>query len=326
MSDISITDLDSLAAAIQVLHKTYQVPHVIITSLRLTPDNQTVPSRAPSKPPSGTQTPAGSPHRDASKSHPSAWGAAESSNPPKEPQINIDDIENLTIIGSTATSDYRTRLFRIDTPVLPLFFSGTGDMFAALTVPRLIEAVQAASTPDFDLRSTPSWRSPDDVAPEDLPLAKAVQKVLASMQAVLAKTTAKCEEKMAAFDKRAAKSSRAEDEDVDGETQSKRHLALMNASEVQVVRYVKELVDPPDLERFKPRRVAEGGKVPKEVGDKKPDGLNVLHLGLGTEKEGAVQVLEAESKEEIMGPGPKEEAEEAIEITKPVRKEAVEES
>lgn len=199
-------------------------------------------------------------------------------------------------------------------------------MFAALTVPRLIEAVQAASTPDFDLRSTPSWRSPDDVAPEDLPLAKAVQKVLASMQAVLAKTTAKCEEKMAAFDKRAAKSSRAEDEDVDGETQSKRHLALMNASEVQVVRYVKELVDPPDLERFKPRRVAEGGKVPKEVGDKKPDGLNVLHLGLGTEKEGAVQVLEAESKEEIMGPGPKEEAEEAIEITKPVRKEAVEES
>ncbi|OAL44164.1 Ribokinase-like protein [Pyrenochaeta sp. DS3sAY3a] len=326
LSDISITDLDSLAAAIQVLHKTYQVPHVIITSLRLTPDNQTVPSRAPSKPPSGTQTPAGSPHRDAAKSHPSAWGAAESSNPPKEPQINLDDIENLTIIGSTATSDYKPRLFRIDTPVLPLFFSGTGDMFAALTVPRLIEAVQAASTPDSDLRATPSWRSPDDVAPEDLPLAKAVQKVLASMQAVLAKTTAKCEEKMAAFDKRAAKSGRAEDEDADDETQKKRHLALMNASEVQVVRYVKELVDPPDLERFTPRRVEEGGRVPNEVGDKKPDGLNVLHLGIGTEKEGAVQVVEADSKEEIMGPGPKKEVEEVIEITKPVRKEAVEES
>lgn len=209
-------------------------------------------------------------------------------------------------------------------------------MFAALTVPRLIEAVQADSTPDYDLRSKSSWRSPDDVVPEELPLAKACQKVLASMQAVLAKTTEKCHEKMEAFDKRAAKNGRGEGEEADEETQKRRHLALMNASEVQVVRYVKELVDPPDLDRFKPRRVVEGQSVPKEVGAKKPDGLNVLHLGLGTDNEGAMQVMEAESKEEIMGPGPVKESgksnedaaatEEAIELTKPVRKEAVEES
>jgi pyridoxine kinase len=163
-------------------------------------------------------------------------------------------VENLTIIGSTATSDYKPRLFRIDTPQLPLFFSGTGDMFAALTVPRLIEAVQA--TPD--LSTKPSWRSPDDVPAEELPLAKAVQKVLASMQAILTKTTEICHEKMKAYDARAAKEGRSEGDEADEEKTKKRHLALMNASEVKVVRYVEELLNPPNLERFKPKAVNEG--------------------------------------------------------------------
>ncbi|KAK3208727.1 hypothetical protein GRF29_77g1778644 [Pseudopithomyces chartarum] len=207
LSDTTITDLDSLAAAIQILHKKYQVPHVIITSLRLTRDNRTissrVPSRTPSKAPSanvsGHQTPVESPHLDPTKihsasgssqnissahldpetSHPAATSAPDSAAPPPPPQLDEpedESIKDITIIGSTATSDFKPRLFRIDTPELPLFFSGTGDMFAALTIPRLIEAVHASSTPDLDLTSIPSWRSPDDVAPEDLPLAKACQK------------------------------------------------------------------------------------------------------------------------------------------------------
>jgi pyridoxine kinase len=124
-------------------------------------------------------------------------------------------------------------------------------MFAALTVPRLIEAVQ--STPE--LSSKPSWRSPDDVLAEELPLATAVQKVLASMQAILGKTTEVCQEKMKLYDARVAKEGRGEGDEADEERQKKRHLALMNASEVKVVRYVKELLDPPDLERFKPTAI-----------------------------------------------------------------------
>jgi pyridoxine kinase len=156
-------------------------------------------------------------------------------------------------------------------------------MFAALTIPRLIEAVQAVP----DLSSKPSWRSPDDVPATSLPLATAVQKVLASMQAILAKTTETCHEKMAAYDARAEKEGRGEADE------KKRHLALMNASEVKVVRYVKELLDPPDLGRFKPRAVEE--KVPEDVGERKADELNVVHLGVGMKKEGAVQVEEGKT-------------------------------
>ena len=139
-------------------------------------------------------------------------------------------------------------------------------MFAALTVPRLIEAVHAASTPEFDLHAKPSWRSPDHVSAEQLPLAKACQKVLASMQAILTKTTASCQQKMKAYDARAAKEGRGEGDEADKEVAKKKHLALTNASEVTVVRYVRELLDPPELDRFKPRAVYQGDSVPREVG------------------------------------------------------------
>lgn len=165
-------------------------------------------------------------------------------------------------------------------------------MFAALTIPRLIEAVHNSPTPG--LSSTPSWQSPDDVPADELPLAKACQKVLASMQSILTKTTEKCLEKMKAYDARADKDGCGLGSEAEAEATKKRHLALMDASEVQVVRYVKELVDPPDLDRFKPRAV-EGRKVPEKVGSKEPDEMNVLHLGVGTAREGAVQVLEGVS-------------------------------
>jgi pyridoxine kinase len=157
-------------------------------------------------------------------------------------------------------------------------------MFAALTVPRLIEAVRAVP----ELSSKPSWRSPDDVAPEDLPLAKACQKVLASMQSILGKTTESCGEKMKAYDARVEKEGRGEGEEADAEKSTKRHLALTNASEVVVPRHVKDLIDPSHLERFKSRAVEEGSEVPSNVGERKADELNVLHLGIGPEGQSEV--------------------------------------
>ncbi|OAG09129.1 Ribokinase-like protein [Paraphaeosphaeria sporulosa] len=319
LSETTITDLDSLAAAIQVLHKKYQVPHVIITSLRLTRDNRTVssrvPSRAASKPTSATasgqQTPVESPHIDPARTHPASQsmqdgeserskpedpdaGASTSRQPPVEMEEQDEEIKNITIIGSTATSDFKPRLFRIDTPELPLFFSGTGDMFAALTIPRLIEAVHAASTPDADLTSKPSWRSPDDVPADELPLAKACQKVLASMQSILNKTTATCREKMLAYDTRAEKEGCGQGQEAAEEKAKKRHLALMEASEVTVPRFLRELVYPPEVEKFRPTAVKEGDRVPQSVGEKEPDELNVLHLGVGKDGEGGTQVVDGE--------------------------------
>jgi pyridoxine kinase len=97
---------------------------------------------------------------------------------------------------------------------------------------------------------------------------------------------------MAAYDARAAKEGRGEGDEADEEISKKRHLALMNASEVTVPRYVKEMLDPPDLERFRPRTVYEGESVPDHVGERTPDELNVLHLGVGTKDGGAMQVLQ----------------------------------
>lgn len=76
------------------------------------------------------------------------------------------------------------------------------------------------------------------------------------MQSILTKTTAACLTRMHEYDERVAGSAadvRSKEEEA--EAAKKRHLALMNASEVTVVRYVSELVEPPDVERFAPKAV-----------------------------------------------------------------------
>lgn len=89
----------------------------------------------------------------------------------------------MSVIGSTARTDLSPRIFKIDVPAIDCFFSGTGDMFAALTVVRLREAIT-----EVNLSGTKSWISPDNVKATDLPLAKAAEKVIGSMHAILAKT------------------------------------------------------------------------------------------------------------------------------------------
>ena len=56
-------------------------------------------------------------------------------------------------------------------------------MFAALTIVRLRQAVANES-----LARSKSWISPDDIEAVQLPLAKATEQVLGSMQSVLEKT------------------------------------------------------------------------------------------------------------------------------------------
>jgi pyridoxine kinase len=143
----------------------------------------------------------------------------------------------LTVIGSTIQSDATPRLFRIDVPSLDCFFSGTGDMFAALTVARLREAVFAA---DSDLRNVASWISPDDVSPTALPLAKATEKVLSSMQDVLKKTMeARNTELHSSSSPAYAGKNLTEDE-----SQKVDHLWKTKAAEIRLVRNVDLLRRP----------------------------------------------------------------------------------
>ncbi|PYH90078.1 Ribokinase-like protein [Aspergillus ellipticus CBS 707.79] len=176
LSGIKITSLATLAEAITAIHSTYNIPHVIITSVQ-------IPTLA---------------------------------------------ANTLTIIGSTTRSDGSPRLFRVDVPALDCYFSGTGDMFAALTVARLREAVFTA--PDPALRTTKSWVSRDDVPATELPLAQSTVKVLASMHSVLERTLEVRNREM--------KSEAVNGEDGSEEDRRKRaHLRESKAAEVRVVRY-----------------------------------------------------------------------------------------
>jgi pyridoxine kinase len=191
LSGIKITSLSTLAEAITAIHTTYSVPHVIITSVRI--------SQFSSSPEATT--------------------------------------DNLTVIGSTIKSDGSPRLFRVDVPALDCFFSGTGDMFAALTVARLREAVFAA---DSTLRSTKSWVSPDDVQATDLPLAKATVKVLASMHSVLERTLEARDAELRA----AASATEEELSSSEEEKQKREYLRRTKAAEVRIVRNARFLREP----------------------------------------------------------------------------------
>lgn len=172
----------------------------------------------------------------------------------------------MSIIGSTARADFSPRIFKIDVPAIDCFFSGTGDMFAALIVVRLREAVTQA-----DLSGTKSWVSTDEVKAIDLPLAKATEKVVGSMHRILVRTK------------------EARDRELEGmggplgvmekEKDSEKRLGLRRtkAAEVRVVRCLEDLRWP----RTDWKAEALGGdegSAAEELGAQERKGLGLQHL------------------------------------------------
>ncbi|KAL1864428.1 putative pyridoxal kinase [Diaporthe australafricana] len=142
-----------------------------------------------------------------------------------------DGARTLSVVGSTMTASTRKpRAFRIRFPAIDAYFSGTGDMFAALMVVRMRQAVVAAGA---GLGQTESWLSPDGVDALDLPLAKAAERVLASMHEVLAAT---CESMKAEVKRIEA--------DIGGDDEKRMHLARSKAAELRLVRHLGSLRDP----------------------------------------------------------------------------------
>ncbi|KAM0296289.1 hypothetical protein ACHAPM_010281 [Fusarium culmorum] len=132
---------------------------------------------------------------------------------------------HLSVVGSTMTSTGQARFFKIVFPSIDCYFSGTGDMFGALMVIRMREAVFNANE---HLRHTTSWLSDDAVSAIELPLARAAEKVLGSMHEVLSKTC----EGMKKVVERTAGDMKAEDREND----TKVHLVKSKAAELQLVR------------------------------------------------------------------------------------------
>lgn len=135
-------------------------------------------------------------------------------------------VPTLNIVGSTRLSDCKPRIFKIEFPALDCFFSGTGDMFAALMLARLREAVSKIQ----GLTERDSWISEDDVKAVDLPLARAAEIALASMQDLLAITKQKRDRLLERLD-----------EDMDTK---KKHILTTRAAEVQLVRNLECLRSP----------------------------------------------------------------------------------
>ena len=142
----------------------------------------------------------------------------------------------ISVIGSTARLDNSPRLFKIDVPAIDCYFSGTGDMFAALTIVRLREAVA-----EQHLAQAKSWVSPDTIKAVDLPLAKAVEKVLGSMQTVLEKTKKARDESLESMSGPlgALEKERGSEKRV--------HLRETKAAEVRLVRNLTDLREPKPL-------------------------------------------------------------------------------
>ncbi len=213
LSDVKIRDFDSMRQAIKKLHQTHYVPHILITSVRLPPTQASTP------------------------------------NVEKEDPSYPASTAKLSVVGSSATSKSEPRLFRITVPALPIFFSGTGDMFSATLVARLREAAKEAG-----LLSVNHWQSPDDVAGPDLPLAKATEKVLASMHVILKDTAEHYDAAAKQWkDDTDHQLNEGTGRDADEEKDVEKHLKLTRAAEVRVVRNAKELLHPPNLEDFKAR-------------------------------------------------------------------------
>lgn len=122
-------------------------------------------------------------------------------------------------------------------------------MFAALLVVRFRAAV--ASRGGGGLAVTKSWVSPDGVDALELPLAEAVELVLASMHGVLLKTES------ARYRALEEEGMRAGVTELEGESKKRARLRMTKAVEIRVVESLAELRDPEVL--WKARKVGVGG-------------------------------------------------------------------
>lgn len=121
--------------------------------------------------------------------------------------------------GSTATEHLEPQSFMIEAPIVDGPFVGTGDLFAALLLARLhpfIDQLNAAG----------------HVPANELPLAKALEMVIASMQGIL-KTT------KVAMDRQLEKEG-----DMTSLTEKDKLVRVSRAAELRLVNSQKELISP----------------------------------------------------------------------------------
>lgn len=131
-------------------------------------------------------------------------------------------------------------------------------MFAALMVGRLRETCAAAN-----LLSAPRWQAPDALRSTELPLAKAAEKVLASMHVVLKKTMETRRKELQSMDDEKELNTGL-GEEAEKHRELERHLRLTKAAEVRVVRNWRDLVDPSESDEFSAMEMRVDGSMESE--------------------------------------------------------------
>lgn len=141
-----ITSLESLQAVQEKLHKEYHVPHVIITSLALPPEDL------------------------------ARLGASDTM---------PDGREAMVLVGSTW--DQGLHSWFLQFPCLGEYFSGVGDLFAALVLARFSTELDDLPEPARAAHALEPTKSDNECT---LPIARAVMLAVASLQHVLERTRA----------------------------------------------------------------------------------------------------------------------------------------
>jgi pyridoxine kinase len=169
LADLEITSLDSLKQVLMTLHTKHRVPHVLFTSVEL-------------------------PQEDLER-----IGL----------QRNLSDgSPGMTLIGSSMEGDAsgsRLRPWVIQFPEVQGYFSGVGDLFAALLVgrykrPKEAQSVTTSAPPSRSDSPLPNQQHPgiglrtnssllDELHSAPTPLSRATELAIASVQAVLAQTS-----------------------------------------------------------------------------------------------------------------------------------------
>lgn len=151
-----------------------------------------------------------------------------------------EESSSLYVAGSSMTSSKTPRIFIIKIPRIDCQFAGTGDMFGALVLVRLREAVFKSP----GLENTPNWLSNDDVPSTNLPLAKAAEKAAASIHEVLCRSKARQDVQIAAYQKKISSKSETPDDEA---VSNRQRWAKAKASEVQIVRNLQVLKEPAEM-------------------------------------------------------------------------------
>ncbi|PWZ02205.1 Ribokinase-like protein [Testicularia cyperi] len=215
LTGIQITDLASLQQVLLSLHNTHKVPHVIITSVELPSDDLTRIGASSSLP----------------DGRPAMLQIGSSCT------VHLDDNGN-RISPGIATD--QLEMWMIQFPEVQGYFSGVGDMFAALTLGRF-------RPEDLEYSSTAADASQKPITP----IARASELAIASLQGILKNTCRVIESLESQSEQQKLQDQQKQEKEKDQLDEAQKRVDTMRVRELRVVQSKSEIENPSIVYRAK---------------------------------------------------------------------------